>query len=352
MSTATVSRLPLRLPTKSGNSSDGTSTGQQQKNPMPSKLQKGLVKKPSLVGINKSPNVLSSTTQPQITTKIASAAAANDVDQTKRPPKTNVDTTNKTSSVSRLLPSKTSTTSSSSIINDLKGPAKRNLSAQTVKQTMRKNDDIRTQFGAAPSNNRKPTPKSTSNNTPRKKAAPIKQQSRISMKNSTLTTSTRNNETRTGTTKLLAEIEKLRSENVKLQTVNKELMQEKGSLTVEICQMEHRLACEESRVIELEVDAADLRKQCNSLLNGKHDQLGDHIHYRSELDIANNLIMEQAIMMSDQQSLIEDLMTQLDEQERVCQDFQNVIDTFKMKHNILDDVKFAWHSMDLTICSF
>jgi hypothetical protein len=341
MSTVTASRLP-RIPTKSSNSVNGSS-----------KSQKGLVKKPSSTGINKSPNMLSSTTQP---TQIAPSAATN-VDQTKKMRsslKTNIDTTNKTSPVSGLLPS-TKSSISSSVTNDIKSPAKKSLAAQTVKQTSllkRKSDNTRTQLGAAPSsNNRKSTiqtPKSISNNTSRKKETSVQQQSRISTKNSTnLTTSTRNNEPRTGTAKLLAEIEKLRAENNKLKVENKGLMQEKGLLTADVCQMEHRLACEESRVIELEVDAADLR----SLLNGKHNQLGDHVHYRSELDIANNLIMEQAIIMSDQQSLIEELMTQLDEQERVCQDLQNVIDSFKTKHDVLGD-KIAWRPLDLTICTF
>src|SRR6266542_2853048 len=101
MSTTTVSRLLSRLPAKSGSSINEISTGQQ-------KSQKGLVKtnlKPPSAGIN---NVPPSTTLPQITTsntQITTAAATN-VDQTTkkklRPLKTNVDTMNKTSTVSSL----------------------------------------------------------------------------------------------------------------------------------------------------------------------------------------------------------------------------------------------------------
>ncbi|RIA82576.1 hypothetical protein C1645_788093 [Glomus cerebriforme] len=309
MSTTTASRLPSRLPAKSGKTVNGTSTGQQQKTlSTPSKLQK-----------------------------------------------TNIDVTNKSSPVRSMLPSPKSSISSS-ITNESKSPTKRNLIAQTAKQTSllkRKSEDITGRnVRVAPSSDNKKSniqsPKSiTSKITPRKKAtSKTQQQSRISMKNSVnSTTPTRKTESRTENIKLLAEIDELRAENKKLQAENKELRQEKGLLTVDVCQMEHRLACEESRVFELEVDVADLRKQC-SLLNGKHDQLDrNRDQYQNELEIANNLIMEQAVTMSDQQSLIEELMAQLDEQERVCQDLQNVIDNFKTKHNILDelkDINFAW----------
>ncbi|CAG8659925.1 5010_t:CDS:1, partial [Acaulospora morrowiae] len=55
-----------------------------------------------------------------------------------------------------------------------------------------------------------------------------------------------------------------------------------------------------------------------------------------ELEAANTLIIEQSNTMTDQQSLIEDLMTQLDEQERVCQNLQKAIDTFKSKNTHTD----------------
>jgi len=361
MSTTTVSRLPARLPTKSGKTVNGIPVGQQQKTPTTtSKLQKVSVKtklKPPTAGINKSPDdTPTSTTQlpsPQSTTTGNTPTAATTKTTTKlRPPtKTSIDTTNKISPVRSMLPSPKSSVSSSSIAKDPKSPIKRNLVvAQTVKQTSlskRKNEDTPGRsIRAAPSPNTKKstiqTPKSiVTKNTPRKKATPpVQEKSRISTKKSiNSVVPTRKNE---GNIKLLAEIEELRAENKKLQAANKELMQEKGLLTVDVCQMEHRLACEESRVFELEVDVADLR----CLLNGKHNQLDRNSdHYRSELDIANNLIMEQAVTMSDQQSLIEELMAQLDEQENICQDLQNVIDNFKTKHSILDDLKdinFVW----------
>jgi hypothetical protein len=127
MSTTTVSRLPSRLPAKSGSGINDISTGQQKSLTMPSKLQKGLVKtnlKPPSAGINNVPTIPPSTTQlplPQITTTSNTqiTAAATNVDQTikskLRPPlKTNVDTmSSKTSSVSSLPKSH------SSITNDL-----------------------------------------------------------------------------------------------------------------------------------------------------------------------------------------------------------------------------------------
>jgi len=241
-----------------------------------------------------------------------------------------------------MLPSPKSSVSPSSNINDLKNPTKKNLVAQTAKQTSlpkRKIEDTsgRNARAASSPNTKKSTTQTlksiTTKNTPRKKATSVQEQSRISTKKSlNPTVPTRKN----GNMKLIAELEVLRAENKKLQAENKELMQEKGLLTADVCQMEHRLACEESRVIELEVDVADLR----CLLNGKNNQLDRNSNqYRSELDIANNLIMEQAVTMSDQQTLIEELMTQLDEQESICQNLQNIIENFKTKHNILDDFK-------------
>jgi hypothetical protein len=242
-----------------------------------------------------------------------------------------------------MLPSpKSSVSPSSSNINDHKSPTKKILAPQTAKQTSltkRKIEDTsgRTVRAASSPNIKKSTtqpPKSiATKNTPRKKATTVQEQSRISTKKPlNSTTPTRKNESM----KLIAELKELRAENKKLQAENKELMQEKGLLTADVCQMEHRLACEESRVLELEVDVADLR----CLLNGKHHQIDrNNDHHRSELNIANNLIMEQAVTMSDQQSLIEELMSQLDEQENICQNLQNIIDNFKTKHNILDDLK-------------
>ncbi|RHZ80611.1 hypothetical protein Glove_134g205 [Diversispora epigaea] len=136
--------------------------------------------------------------------------------------------------------------------------------------------------------------------------------------------------------KLREELEKLRdektkilAENEQLQAEKRGLIQEKGVLTVDVCQMEHRLACEESRVIKLEECFVDLSKQC-SLLNREHDQLDrDRVHFKDELETANTFIVDQSNTVTDQQSLIEELMNQLDEQEKICQNLQNVIDTFK-----------------------
>ncbi|CAG8523524.1 3049_t:CDS:2 [Rhizophagus irregularis] len=297
-----------------GKTVNGTPTGQQQKTPATSsKLQKISVKtklKSSSTGINKSPETPTSTTQ--------------------------------LPSPKSMLPSPKSSVSPSSNINDPKSPTKKILAPQTAKQTSltkRKIEDTsgRTVRAASSPNIKKSTtqpPKSiATKNTPRKKPTTVQEQSRISTKKPlNSTTPTRKNESM----KLIAELKELRAENKKLQAENKELMQEKGLLTADVCQMEHRLACEESRVLELEVDVADLR----CLLNGKHHQIDrNNDHYRSELNIANNLIMEQAVTMSDQQSLIEELMSQLDEQENICQNLQNIIDNFKTKHNILDDLK-------------
>ncbi|CAG8591635.1 13302_t:CDS:1 [Funneliformis mosseae] len=311
---------------------------------MPSKLQKGLVKtnlKPSSAGINNVPTIVPPTTQLQITTNT-------DPTKTKLPLKTNVDVMNKTSPVSSLLPTPKSNISYSSIANDL-SPTKRNSTKPSRQASLlkRKNDDSRTQFSrnvrVAPfPHNRKSiiqTPKYISKNMVNKKAKAV-QQPRISKKKSTSSIEAQSNveikELRTENTKLLSEVEKLRLENEKLQAEKKELMQEKGLLTADVCQMEHRLACEDSRVIELEEEVADLRKQC-SILKREHDQIDrDRVHFRNELDIANNLIIEQATTMSDQQALIEELMTQIDEQERVCQDLQNAIDTFKTNHALND----------------
>lgn len=349
MSTTTmVSRLPSRLP-KSGKTVNGTPTGQQQNTPATStKLQKISVKtklKSPATGINKSPETSTSTTQlpsPKSTpTRNVSTAATTTKPTTKlRPPiKTSIDATNKSSLVRSMLPSPNSTVSPSSNINDPKSPIKKNLVSQTAKQSSlsKRKIDVtsgRTVRAASSSNTKKSTsqtPKSiATKNTPRKKATTVQEQSRISTKNPLNSTNPTRN------IKLLTEIKELRAENKKLQAENKELIHDKGLLTADVCQMEHRLACEESRVLELEVDVADLR----SSLNGKHHQLDrNNEHYRSELDIANNLIMEQAVTMSDQQSLIEELMSQLDEQETICQNLQNIIENFKSKHNILDDFK-------------
>ncbi|POG70040.1 hypothetical protein GLOIN_2v1620345 [Rhizophagus irregularis DAOM 181602=DAOM 197198] len=199
-----------------------------------------------------------------------------------------------------MLPSPKSSVSPSSNINDPKSPTKKILAPQTAKQTSltkRKIEDTsgRTVRAASSPNIKKSTtqpPKSiATKNTPRKKPTTVQEQSRISTKKPlNSTTPTRKNESM----KLIAELKELRAENKKLQAENKELMQEK-------------------------------------------DRNNDH--YRSELNIANNLIMEQAVTMSDQQSLIEELMSQLDEQENICQNLQNIIDNFKTKHNILDDLK-------------
>lgn len=342
MSTTTASRLPSRLP-----------KSQQKTLATSSKLQKASVKtkvKPISTGINKSPNTLSSITQlpsSQSTTTINDDDAAT----TKSRPfiKTNIDVTNKTSPVRSMQPSPKPSISSS-ITNDLKSSTKKNTVQQTTKQSSlpkRKNEVTHGRNArAAPSQDQ--TPKSITKNTPRKKVT-LTQQSRIFAKKSVDSSTSRKTELRTE--KLLAEIEELRTENRKLQAENKVLTQEKGLLTVDVCQMEHRLACEESRVFELEVEVTDLRKQ-SSLLNGKHDQLDRNRDYRTELDMANdlimeqaNLIMEQSARMSDQEFLIQELLAQLDEQERVCQDLQNVIDNFKTKLNIPDDFKdinFTW----------
>lgn len=349
--TTTVSRLPSRLP-KSGKTVNGTPTGQQQKTPATSsKSQKVSVKtklKSPSTGINKSPDTFTSTTQlpspkSTITSNAPTAATTKTTTKIRPPIKTSIDATNKTSLVRSMLPSPKSSVSPSSNINDPKSPTKKNLVTQVAKQTSlpkRKIEDTsgRTVRAASSPNTKKSTtqtPKSiTTKNTPRKKATPVQEQSRTSTKKSlNSATPTRNNG---GKVKLLAQIEELRAENKKLYTENRELMQDKGLLTADVCQMEHRLACEESRVLELEVDVADLR----SLLNGKTNQLDrNNNQYRSEIDIANNLIMEQAVTMSDQQSLIEELMSQLDEQENICQNLQNIIENFKTKHNILDDFK-------------
>ncbi|GES77328.1 hypothetical protein GLOIN_2v1620345 [Rhizophagus clarus] len=317
--TTTVSRLPSRLP-KSGKTTNGAPTGQQQKTPTTtSKLQKISLPSPKSTLTSNAPTVATTKSRPYI--------------------KTSIDASNKTSLVRSMLPSPKSSVSPTSNIYDPKSPIKRNLVTQTAKQTplmKRKIEDSsgRTVRAASSPNTKKSTiqiPKSiTTKNMPRKKATSAQDQSRKKSFNSTIPT--RKNENM----KLLTEIEELRAENKKLQAVNRELMQEKGLLTADVCQMEHRLACEESRVLELEVDVADLR----SLLNGKNNQIDrNNDHYRSELDIANNLIMEQAVTMSDQQSLIEELMSQLDEQEGICQNLQNIIENFKTKQNILDDFK-------------
>ncbi|PKK80117.1 hypothetical protein RhiirC2_725289 [Rhizophagus irregularis] len=309
--TTTVSRLPSRLP-KSGKTVNGTPTGQQQKTPATSsKLQKISVKtklKSSSTGINKSPETPTSTTQlpsPKSTSTSNSPIAATTTttkSTTKlRPPiKTSIDATNKSSLVRSMLPSPKSSVSPSSNINDPKSPTKKILAPQTAKQTSltkRKIDDTsgRTVRAASSLNIKKSTtqpPKSiATKNTPRKKPTTVQEQSRITTKKPlNSTTPTRKNESM----KLITELKELRAENKKLQAENKELMQEK-------------------------------------------DRNNDH--YRSELNIANNLIMEQAVTMSDQQSLIEELMSQLDEQENICQNLQNIIDNFKTKHNILDDLK-------------
>ncbi|CAG8529281.1 7310_t:CDS:2 [Diversispora eburnea] len=143
-------------------------------------------------------------------------------------------------------------------------------------------------------------------------------------------------ELRSENSKLREELEKLRdektkilAENEQLQSEKRGLIQEKGVLTVDVCQMEYRLACEESRVIKLEECFVDLNKQC-SLLNREQNQLDrDRAHFQGELETANTFIVDQSNTVTDQQSLIEELMTQLDEQEKICQDLQNVIDTFK-----------------------
>ncbi|CAG8752484.1 8716_t:CDS:1 [Dentiscutata erythropus] len=129
--------------------------------------------------------------------------------------------------------------------------------------------------------------------------------------------------------KMKAERKRLLEERNKLREEKRLSTQEKGTLMADVCQMEHRLACEEARVVELE----EIRANCQnhlSILNGENIQLDrDRDLYRNELNIANEKILIHAKRLSEQQSLIDVLTTKLQEQEKICQDLRNSIGKLK-----------------------
>ncbi|CAG8454108.1 20769_t:CDS:2 [Dentiscutata erythropus] len=115
----------------------------------------------------------------------------------------------------------------------------------------------------------------------------------------------------------------VRSSNVP-STEMDNLRTENSQLRIEL----ERLRAEQAKIL---AENEQLKAENIELLKGKERDLAQ---YRNELEIANNLIIEQSTTMTEQQSLIEELMAQLDEQEQVCQDLHNMIDTFKDKQNL------------------
>ncbi|CAG8560279.1 8285_t:CDS:2, partial [Scutellospora calospora] len=102
------------------------------------------------------------------------------------------------------------------------------------------------------------------------------------------------------------------------------LRTENAQLRIEL----ERLRAEQTKILS---ENEQLKVENIKILQDKER---DRTQYRTELEVANNLIIEQSTTMTEQQSLIEELMAQLDEQEQVCQDLHNMIDTFKTKQNL------------------
>ncbi|CAG8727935.1 18023_t:CDS:2, partial [Racocetra persica] len=102
------------------------------------------------------------------------------------------------------------------------------------------------------------------------------------------------------------------------------LRTENSQLCIEL----ERLRAEQAKIL---AENEKLKAENTELLQEKER---DRTQYRNELEVANNLIIEQSTTMTEQQTLIEELMAQLDEQEQVCQDLHNMIDTFKAKQNL------------------
>ncbi|CAG8721413.1 11005_t:CDS:1 [Racocetra persica] len=128
-----------------------------------------------------------------------------------------------------------------------------------------------------------------------------------------------------------AERKRLLEERSKLREEKRRSTLEKGTLMADVCQMEHRLACEEARVVELEEIRANCQNQL-SILNGENIQLDrDRDLYRNELNIANEKILTQTKKLTEQQSLIDVLTTKLQEQENICQGLRNSIEKLKAK---------------------
>ncbi|CAG8842312.1 12983_t:CDS:1, partial [Gigaspora margarita] len=126
-----------------------------------------------------------------------------------------------------------------------------------------------------------------------------------------------------------AERKKLLEERSKLREEKRRSALEKGTLMADVCQMEHRLACEEARVVELEEIRANCQNQL-SILNGENIQLDrDRDLYRSELNVANEKILSQSKKLTEQKSFIDVLTTKLQEQEKICQGLRNSIDKLK-----------------------
>ncbi|CAJ0756556.1 15936_t:CDS:2, partial [Entrophospora sp. SA101] len=154
--------------------------------------------------------------------------------------------------------------------------------------------------------------------------------------------------------KLFDENEKLSEENNKfandveqLRAERNKLDNDKCSLLVDICQMEHRLACEELRVNELEEELTDVRRQY-SLLNVEHEELDrdrtqyreqcnllniereeldrDRARYRGELELANVKVAEQEELISKQKYIVEGLTTSLEDKEETNKKLQKIID--------------------------
>ncbi|CAG8567056.1 11826_t:CDS:2 [Racocetra fulgida] len=96
----------------------------------------------------------------------------------------------------------------------------------------------------------------------------------------------------------------------------------------QLCLELERLRAEQAKIL---AENEKLKAEKIELLQEKER---DRAQYRNELEVANNLIIEQSTTMTEQQTLIEELMAQLDEQEQVCQDLHNMIDTFKAKQNL------------------
>ncbi|CAG8509351.1 6985_t:CDS:1 [Cetraspora pellucida] len=128
-----------------------------------------------------------------------------------------------------------------------------------------------------------------------------------------------------------AERKRLLEERSKLREEKRRSMLEKGTLMADVCQMEHRLACEEARVVELEEIRANCQNQL-SILNGENIQLDrDRDLYRNELNIANEKILTQTKKLTEQQSFIDVLTTKLQEQEKISKGLRNSIEKLKAK---------------------
>ncbi|CAG8674501.1 6874_t:CDS:2 [Acaulospora morrowiae] len=135
---------------------------------------------------------------------------------------------------------------------------------------------------------------------------------------------------------LVAELEQLKVEQKKwlaekeqLEEEKKQSILNKKSLLNEVCQMEHRLACEEAKVIELDEALNNYRNHLSILGNENKDLDEERTRYKNDIKSAKDRILTQSEKLAEQQSHITVLELRLQEQEQICQDLRNTIEVLK-----------------------